>query len=119
MKLTLTALTTVFVMLFSSSCATLFNSNLQTVSIAASNNKPFVGKVNGYSFSGPGQVKVSRSRNDLVINTSTKGCVASTVVAAKVSSIFWLNALNLFIAALDDYASGEMWEYDAVVIQCN
>ncbi len=119
MKLKLTALVAVFVMLLGSSCATLFNSNLQTVSITSSNGKPFVGKVNGYSFSGPGDVKISRNRNDLIISTSTKGCATSTVVPVKVSSLFWLNALNLFIYALEDYGSGEMWEYDAVVIQCN
>lgn len=113
----------VALLLFQSSCATLFSSSKQNVSIRPSSSDFSNGRavvINGserYDVNLPTVIRVSRGRDILQVRVKETKCFKSTV-AYNDSSLNYISLLNLLgglfglTSTSTDAATGAMWSYE-------
>ncbi|MDQ7002142.1 MAG: adenosine deaminase [Ghiorsea sp.] len=105
---------------FTTGCATILSGKTQKVNIATTNNVSTTATVDGKQVTLPAMVEVNRKNQDLVINTTNKECMGTTVAGKTVNPVFFVNILSGGpFGSSTDYATGSMWEYDeTIMVNC-
>lgn len=103
------------------SCATILNDSTQKINITTSNNTKSEIEINGAIYHVPAIISVTRSKQDLIVNTKNPNCTQQYLVKSKVDNKFWINILSGgTFGSSTDYGSDKMWTYqDEVELKCN
>jgi len=106
--------------LLMSGCASLISSDVQSIKVTSSNNKPVKVTIDDKTVVTPSRVIVIRDGTDKKVESSAEGCDNNTLIKKTITPSFFANLISWgLLGSTTDAATGKMWNYeDSVVVNC-